>query len=110
MPKGCHQYDLSNLQKTFQSSTEKELSRIKTLLNSDYVNNKVAAYFEQYDKSLRDNIWKDDIPGKQIFRIFCNQIKMEEDRLKTLYIQKAIQKKDGPFAEILTIFKEFSIQ
>ena len=47
--------------------------------------------------------------AKQVFRIFCNRANMEEDRLKTLYIQRAVKaEKGGPFSEIFEIFAGFS--
>ncbi len=108
MVKGCDKANLEMLQELFVVVAQKELARVQTVLDSTTVQEKVNTYYTDFSNSLETDDWKNDVPGKQVFKIFCTKAKMEEDRLKTLYIQKALAKENGPFSEILNIFREFS--
>ena len=108
MVKGCDKADCKGLMDLFSTSAQREIARIKAILAEENIRKKIESYYEEFTLSLTTDDWKNEIPGKQIFKIFCSKARMDEDRLKTLYIQKTINKSNGPFDEIFNIFKSFS--
>jgi hypothetical protein len=105
MIKGCEGKTNEEIQNSFASRAGEELVRVQSVLKDDFVRSKANEYFRSYMDSLQSDAWKIDMPGKQIFKKFCSKARMDEDRMKTLYIEKAIQRKEGPFQELFDIFE-----
>lgn len=63
-----------------------------------------------FTESISNGAWKSDTPGKQIISIFARESNLDEDRLKTIYIKKAMELNDksNPFSDIIAIFEGFS--
>jgi len=108
MIKGCNGLDAGQFSNAIAQKASEEINRISGLLDETTVNTKATEYFTKFEGSIDSGTWKNEIPGKQVFRIFASKSNMDEDRLKTLYIKKALTKENGPFDEIVNIFEEFS--
>ena len=109
MPKDCHSKSLEELTTKMIERRNDEQTRITRGMEED----QLKSYIEKIYSGLLDSLdadsesWKNDIPGKQIFKIFCSEAKIQEGRLKTLYIKKAEEMGISPFQEIIDIFNKF---
>lgn len=112
MPKGIENADKITLQNKFQEKRGLEDERISERMSETFINNKVQEYYDKYASSLESDLWKDDIPGKQIIKIFSSQVGIGEDRFKTLYIKKAFEIENSggnnPFEQIIEKFEMFN--
>ena len=110
MPKNCHQLSQEQLiSKIIQKSTE-EKERILNTLEEINLKTTVNKTTEIIKNSLTssNNMWKEYFPGKQILKRFAHRTKLDVDRIKQLYIKRAITRSNNPFQEIEDIFKNFS--
>jgi len=109
MPKDCHSKTIEELTTKILEHRNDEHARITTGIEEEQLKSYVETTYSALLASLdADNeVWKNDIPGKQIFKIFCSKAKIQEGRLKTLYIKKAEEMNTNPFQEIKDIFNKF---
>jgi predicted ATPase len=109
MPDDCHSKSLEDLSTKVLERRNVEQERIVKGIEGEqlksYIENTYNTLLASLDADSAD--WKNDIPGKQIFKIFCSDAKIQEGRLKTLYIKKAEEIKTNPFQEIIEIFRNF---
>ncbi len=110
MPKGCNGKTAQELVALMSSALEAEHGRLGTALDPQATSARILQVFESLSAAVDapGNKWSIDIPGKPIFRIFCNRAGLSEGRLKTLYIQKAEQLDTNPFDEIIQILGSFA--
>jgi predicted ATPase len=108
MPRGCNNISIEELKNKFTETINNEKVRFDNILNSNQPFEKLENYHKDFEDSLNNGSWKDEIPGKQIVSVFTSKAKIGEDRFKTLYIKKAFENGDNPFQEIIDIFKGFS--
>jgi len=109
MPKDCHSKTIEELTTKMLERRNDEQARITTGMEEEQLKSYVGTTYSTLLASVEaDNeVWKKDIPGKQIFKIFCGEAKIQEGRLKTLYIKKAEEMNMNPFQEIIDIFNKF---
>jgi energy-coupling factor transporter ATP-binding protein EcfA2 len=107
---GCQTMEKGQLAESTVQRASIELLRVQGTLAEDAVRAKTNEYYERFHRSITDGTWKTNVPGKQILSVFATKAKLDQDRLKTLYIKKAMEldDKDNPFFEILSIFGGFS--
>lgn len=107
---GCQQMDKQHLAESTAGRALSELARVQLALDTSVVHSKVNEFFEIFTQSISDGTWKRSIPGKQILSVFAAKAKLDQDRLKTLYIKKAMGRSGeaNPFFEILSILNGFS--
>jgi len=110
MPKACHDKSSEELAKLIHGRASEEKTRINSVIDESSIETSVKATVEKLEQSLDDesDSWKQTIPGKQLFNRFAAQTKMDSGRLKTLYLREAGKHSPHPFAEIISIFEEFS--
>jgi predicted ATPase len=112
MPKGIENADIDTLITRFQEKRVLEDQRIMGQMDGVLLDQKVHEYYEKYSLSLSSDLWKDNVPGKQIIKIFSSQVGIGEDRFKTLYIKKAFEIESlggyNPFHKIVEIFEKFN--
>lgn len=110
MPKGCQGKSIDELQQLFSTSVKNESARVTSALDSSAVSGHIKIIHNKLIESLEssDKGWRADIPGKPIFRIFCNRAGLSEGRLKSLYIRKAEEVDPSPFDELVQIFESFA--
>lgn len=110
MPKFCHGKSLDDLKNLVTGRLKSEVIRIQTVLDAIEVERYLEETFKRLENSIKDDgiEWKSDIPGKQIFNIFCSKAKIEPGRLKMLYVKKGLTMNPGPFDDIISIFQSFS--
>ena len=110
MPKGCQGKSIDELQQLFSTSVKNESARVTSALDSGAVSDHIKIIHNKLIESLEssDEGWRADIPGKPIFRIFCNRAGLSEGRLKSLYIRKAEEVDPSPFDELVQIFESFA--
>jgi AAA domain, putative AbiEii toxin, Type IV TA system len=110
MPKGCHDKSANELAILIRDCAQSERERINRITNDANLENSVIETVENLQKSLDDDTeeWKHNIPGKQLFNRFASQTKIDPGRLKTLYLREANNHSPYPFADIVTIFEQFS--
>jgi len=109
MPRDCHSKGIAELMIKILECGNTEQARITKGMEQEQLKSYVEKTYKTLLASLEaDNeSWKNDIPGKQIFKIFCSEANIQEGRLKTLYIKKAEEIKPNPFQEIIDIFRNF---
>ena len=109
MPKDCHSKTLEELTTKMIERRNDEQTRITRGMEEEQLKSYIETTYSGLLASIEaDNeCWKNDVPGKQIFKIFCNEAKIQEGRLKTLYIKKAEEMNVNPFKEIIDIFNKF---
>ena len=108
MPKGCDAITKEVLLAKFQDRLTEETTRFDEHLTSAAIDEKIKYYFEKFSRSTKSDDWKDDIPGKQVLSMFASKAGIREDRLKSMYIRRALSIETGPFDEIVGIFKDFA--
>ncbi len=110
MVRGCQDMDSDQLSIAMAARAAEELCRVQTALSPEHVQATSVRFYSQFEDSIGDGSWKDWIPGKQILSAFASKAKLDLDRLKTLYIHKAMDLPDdrNPFAEIIKIFSGFA--
>jgi len=109
-PKGVHQLTKDELIEEFRLKSNAELSRISGALDEDGIKTIVNTAYDKLSGLLEmdSEEWKTEFPAKSIFSKFCAAADMKEGRLKTMYLQKSENHDDAPFAEIISIFEDFS--
>jgi len=109
MTKDCHSKELDELTKKILERRDEEQARITEGMEKKQLKEYIETTYGNLLTSLDvdDETWKNDIPGKQIFRIFCSKANIQEGRLKTLYIKKATELGTNTFQEIIDIFSKF---
>jgi len=107
--RGSHQMDIDQLEEAVEGLATTELSRVSGFLDANFARQKTREYFESYEQSLDNGAWKNNVPGKQVLSTFASKTRLDEDRLKTMYIRKAMERDDeaNPFTEIVNILGEF---
>ncbi|RPH47414.1 MAG: hypothetical protein EHM85_19895 [Desulfobacteraceae bacterium] len=110
MVSGCQGMNCAQLQNATSKRAEEELTRVRSTLGEDIINRKTHEYFEAFSEAIASGTWKKDIPGKQVLSVFAQKAKLNEDRLKTLYINKVMEMDatSNPFNDILAIFESFA--
>jgi hypothetical protein len=110
MPKGCHDKTAAELKALFEQKQREENARLQEAVAAKDLDALVDETFSRLSRSIEkdDGIWPVEIPGKQVFSIFCSQAHIEPGRLKTLYIRKVLPMASGPFDEIVSLFAGFS--
>lgn len=102
--------DIDQLEEAVEGLAITELSRVSGFLDASFARQKTREYFESYEQSLENGAWKNNVPGKQVLSTFASKTRLDEDRLKTMYIRKAMERDDeaNPFTEIVNILGGFS--
>jgi predicted ATP-binding protein involved in virulence len=110
MPKGCHAMSVEELNALLQDRRSSEEKRVISELRDEEMKSFIETTYKLLTKSIEDDtdLWKTEIPGKQLFNMFCTEAKMPGGRLKSLYIKKAEESAINPFQEIISIFEAFS--
>ncbi|MEW6077476.1 MAG: AAA family ATPase [Thermodesulfobacteriota bacterium] len=110
MVSGCQSMDCGQLQNATAKRAEEELTRVRSALCEEAIVRKTHEYFEAFSEAIKSGTWKKDIPGKQVLSVFAQKAKLNEDRLKTLYIRKAMETDaiSNPFNDIIAIFDSFT--
>jgi predicted ATPase len=110
MPKDCHGKSVEELKALFARSQNEEATRVEGALQHEAVERLVETTFDRLSRSLEDDddVWLTEIPGKQLFSMFCSRAKIDAARLKTLYIRNGLAGETNPFEEIISIFADFS--
>ena len=110
MPKGCHDKYLEELKSILRSRRDEERTRIERTLDEIEVEALAEQTFTRLTSSIEEDtdLWRSEIPGKQIFTMFCSKARIEQGRLKTLYIKKALSQAENPFTEIVSVFADFA--
>ena len=65
----------------------------------------MSAFGVPYDTDL----WKDIVPGRQLFNIFAHSVGLDSARLKTMYIRES-RVNPSPFEEIVQIFRSLRVE
>ncbi len=110
MPKGSHKFTKEKLVSAFEDNATKEMLRVEGALEVDSTKEIISEIYDELSSvlSLNNNDWKVDFPAKTIFSKFCEAADIKEGRLKSMYLAKAKNRGDEPFAELISIFEEFS--
>lgn len=110
MPKGCHEKEIEDLKVLFRDKESEEMLRLQQALEGNRAENMVVETYTRLIDSINndDDIWRGAIPGKQLFSIFCSKARIEQGRLKALYIKRALSREATPFSEIISIFDDFA--
>lgn len=110
MPKGIHDQDQTGFVEAFTDISSSELERISKSLEGATIETLASDVYAQLETLLDrgDDSWKSYFPGKPIFSRFCGVAKMQEGRMKTLYLARSLEATSNPFAEIVGIFEGFA--
>jgi hypothetical protein len=110
MPKGCDGKSIDELHRLFNDAVASEHRRIGEALEPTRLRNLVQAEHDRLVKAL-DSLgdeWKKLIPGRPILHAFAKEAKLDQARLKTLYIKMAKEGAGDPFAEIREVFASYA--
>lgn len=109
MPKGIHSANRDDFVNAFRNSSSGELIRVSNSLDIENMEEQACETYQLLEEYLHldSENWKCHFPGKIIFSKFCNAAKMEQGRLKMLYLKNSSKIKDNPFKEIINIFENF---
>ena len=110
MPKGAHEMSFDQLRETLLSKRTSEQARIEQALTPSELEQLIDDTHSRLEASIDvdDETWKIHIPGRPIVSMFCNRANMPEGRFRNMYIREAALTADGPFQEIVEVFKAFS--
>lgn len=110
MIKGANEYDQETFVNHLIEKATLESDRVSTSLDNEELKKYGNNVYEELETILKqqDDKWKSSIPGKPIFAKFCSQAKIQQGRMKTLYIKHAQESAINPFSEIHEIFEAFS--
>jgi len=110
MPKGCHGMTCTELKEGLAAELAREQARFATAISAVEVDALTERTFSRLYESIEkdDGVWVCEIPGKQVFAMFCSRANIEPGRLKTMYIRSVLSRNDGAFDEIIGIFEDLS--
>jgi len=110
MPKGCHGKSEAEIVAMLSESSKAEGKRIVASLDEAQIAAGAEKYFRELNELLdADNPkWKDVIPGKQLLARFASKSRIDLPRLKSSYMHSAEAMGSKPFAEVDSIFQQFS--
>lgn len=110
MPKDCHGKTLAELQDLLVTKVQRERARVEQCLGKADLQSWMEEYFAELTTSLGKDSdkWKALIPGKPLLGIFANRVGLNISRVKTLYLNTALDSDRQPFAEIVAIFEHFA--
>lgn len=110
MPSNCHGIDGDQLAELLATQGASEVERIASALAPATVREKVKLEYSRLSQlvSNDDDAWKNEIPGKPIFKKFASKAGLDAARLKRLYITIAADGSTDPFHDIREIFDYFS--
>jgi len=110
MPKGCDNKTAAELKAMFRDRQAEEEARFQEAVAVEELDTLVEETFSRLTESVDkdDGTWLAEIPGRQVFSIFCSRARIAPGRLKTLYIGTALDSESSPFQEIVSIFEAFS--
>lgn len=110
MAKGCHDKSKDELSLLIDGQRKKEEERITIAFSAENLKTLTSEIFDRLESSIKNDseVWKTDLPGKPILKIFCNKANIQDGRFKTLYIHEAEKQNANPFQEIIDIFGNFS--
>jgi hypothetical protein len=91
------------------SRSTEETARITNILNKEKIEKHVSTIMQEIDSSLLadSDDWKSLIPGRIILKKFCGEAKLDYDLFRTAYINAAELMPINPFADLITIFRDF---
>jgi hypothetical protein len=110
MPKGSHGKTAEELIVLMGAKATAEVARVSGLLDVAKIDESVKLQMTVIQRSLDadDDIWKQLIPGKQLFSKFSAAAKLDAGRVKTLYLREAERSARSPFQDIIDIFEGFA--
>lgn len=110
MPKGCEGKSETELLGLFSGRSQSELDRFQEALKTDNIKNAIDQHFREMNTSLDNDTedWKKVLPGRPIFRQFVRRANLDIGRAKRLYIMKAQEVAENPFADIDAVFSDFA--
>lgn len=110
MPRGCDGRSGEELAALFASRALEELTRLQGALKADVVRAMAAEEHGRLEAALAadGDEWKSLIPGRPVLHAFAASAKLDQTRLKTLYIKAARGVEPDAFAEVKAIFADFS--
>ena len=110
MAKGCDQLNIDQLVEQILGRAAIERVRVSESLRNDAIEH----YARRVARTIQDSLdqdtdeWKHHTPGKALFNMFADRVKLDAARLKTAYIICAQNQSESPFQEIIDIFASFS--
>ena len=110
MPRGIHDQDLTGFVEAFREKGRRELERVTENLDGVVIGELASSVYRDLEELLSrtDHEWKSHFPGKLVFSKFCGVAKMQEGRMKSLYLARSSVAECDPFGEIVGIFEEFA--
>ena len=111
MASGVNGLDVTSLSDLVIRRVQQETDRINEALEEVAVRELVETSFEQFSLSVTDgsDSWKKLIPGKPLLAAFANKAGLKTGQAKQLYISTAVESDHDPFAEVKSIFEQFSM-
>jgi energy-coupling factor transporter ATP-binding protein EcfA2 len=109
-PKGVHDMSMGQLADALRQKARDEASRVERALDADAVANLATRIHGDLTNSLSmgNDAWKAVIPGRPLLHKFAGYAHIQAGRLKQAYIAEATAFEPSPFADVVTIFAEFS--
>ncbi|GAA5266123.1 hypothetical protein ACOSOMT5_P2550 [Acidiphilium sp. MT5] len=107
-PSGIHSMSKEEMTEAARQKAAAEKARLDSVLEPETVANAFSQAYDEIERQLSDEqLWKANIPGKQVFKQFCSEAKIQPGRLKNMYIALALERKPDTFKEIYNIFEAF---
>lgn len=110
MPKDCHRKSPEQLVSLVLDRAKTERERIESTLTLSNVTEIAEKIIRDIRESVEmdDDRWKSLVPGRTVLNVFASKARIQQDRLKRLYIAAASAAPNNPFEDVLAIFRDFS--
>ncbi len=110
MVSGAHGMAVGRLADGLRDNAEAELRRIQGAFDPQELHRRATEFAVRLQSSLDQHTddWKSEIPGKPVVGRLANRFSVPVARLRPLYIKEALDRDDGPFDEIKSVFASFA--
>ena len=110
MPKGSHGMSVDELAILMSSRLTEECGRVNAGMSVVELETMIRAEYARLEAVLADPTerWKTEIPGKAILAKFASYAGIELGRFKLLYLATADYMGSSAFADVVSIFSDFS--
>lgn len=109
MPKGCHAMQADELADAMKAKAVLERARLASTVDEAEVGARVLALHQAFAEAVRDGSWKTMLPGRPILGEFASRAGLNQSRLKVSYIRIAERMANGPFGDLVEIFRSFAM-
>jgi hypothetical protein len=110
MVRDCAGKSATELSVALKVRAAAERKRVTDVLDDGRIEQFILSFLQKLEKSFADDtdLWKDIVPGRQMFNIFAHSVGLDSTRLKTMYIRESSRINPSPFEEIVQIFRKFA--